>query len=61
VNKREHYQRIAAECLRFAQTAVDPTNKALLLDMAHVWVKLAEQTGEAEAMSPGASLREAVP
>jgi hypothetical protein len=29
---------MAGECLRFARTAVDPTNKALLLDMAHVWV-----------------------
>jgi len=39
----EHQQR-AAECMRLAQSAVDPTNKALLLEMAQCWARLAGQT-----------------
>jgi hypothetical protein len=39
---RECQQR-AAECLRLVRTVVDSTNKALLLEMAVAWIKLAEQ------------------
>jgi hypothetical protein len=42
VTKREHYQLMAAECVRCAQQASDPDNTALLLQMAQTWVKLAE-------------------
>ena len=44
--KGDHYQRMAAECLRHAQEAPDPANKALLLEMAQTWVRLAEQARE---------------
>jgi hypothetical protein len=39
----EEYQRRAADLLRIAQETHDPTNKALLLEMAQAWVKLAER------------------
>ena len=41
--KIQDYQQRAAECLRLARGARSPTNKALLLEMAQTWVKLAEQ------------------
>jgi hypothetical protein len=43
VPKREEYQQRAADLLRIAQETDDPTNKALLLEMAQAWVKLAER------------------
>jgi hypothetical protein len=43
VTKREHYQQMAADCVRSAQQTSDPDNKALLLQMAQTWVNLAEQ------------------
>jgi hypothetical protein len=42
-SKFEEYQQRAAECLRLAQAITDPKNKALLLDMAQAWIRLAEQ------------------
>ena len=36
-------QQRAAECLRLVRTSLDSTNKALLLEMAQAWIKLAEQ------------------
>jgi len=33
----------AAECLRLVRTSLDSTNKALLLEMAQAWIRLAEQ------------------
>jgi hypothetical protein len=50
LNRREHYQRMAAECLRLAKDALDLTNKKLLLEMAQTWVKLAEQANETDPM-----------
>jgi hypothetical protein len=50
VIKREHYQQMAAECVRCAHQASNPDNKALLLQMAQTWVHFAEQaTGELPA------------
>jgi len=46
VRKKEHYQRMAAECLRIAHNAQDPNNKAVLVDMAAAWTRLAEQAAE---------------
>jgi hypothetical protein len=43
VAKFQDHQRRAAECLRLAREATDKTNKALLLEMAQTWAKLAEQ------------------
>ncbi|MBO0716227.1 MAG: hypothetical protein J2P55_02680 [Rhizobiales bacterium] len=39
----QDHQRRAAECLRLAHEATDKTNKALLIEMAQTWAKLAEQ------------------
>jgi hypothetical protein len=36
-------QQRAAECLRLVRTARDSTNKALLLEMAQAWIRLAEE------------------
>lgn len=43
VAKFEDHQRRAAECLGLARKAADQTNKALLVEMAQTWAKLAEQ------------------
>jgi hypothetical protein len=43
VFKYQDHQRRAAECLRLARDATDKTNKALLIEMAQTWAKLAEQ------------------
>jgi hypothetical protein len=43
VAKFQAHQRRAAECLRLAREATDKTNKALLIEMAQTWAKLAEQ------------------
>jgi hypothetical protein len=39
----ERYRRYAANCLKIAEQIRDQTIKGSLLDMAQVWVKLAEQ------------------
>jgi len=39
----QRYQHRAAECLRLARGTTNLTNKALLLEMAQTWIKLAEQ------------------
>ena len=36
-------QQKAAECLRLVRTLLDSTNKALMLEMAQAWIRLAEQ------------------
>jgi hypothetical protein len=46
----EDYRRHASECIRLAQNAQNPGDKALLLRMAESWLRLAEQ---AEARGPG--------
>jgi hypothetical protein len=34
--------------MRLAQTMIDPQNKALLLEMAQAWVRLADQVAAAK-------------
>jgi hypothetical protein len=43
VAKFEDHQRRAAECLRLAREATDKTNKALLIEMAQTWARLADR------------------
>jgi hypothetical protein len=43
-------QQKAAQCLRLAQTSLDSTNKAILLEMAEAWISFAERQ-EAEVNS----------
>lgn len=39
----DEYRRNAAECLRLAGALTDPTNRAVLVEMAHAWQRLAER------------------
>ena len=39
----DRYRAYASDCLRLGGTISDPTSKAVLLDMARAWVRLAEQ------------------
>jgi hypothetical protein len=39
---------MATECLRFAQDANDPKNRAVLVEMAQAWIRLAEQARQSE-------------
>jgi hypothetical protein len=48
LNRKDHYQHMAGQCLKLAQNSDDPTNKALLLEMAQSWVKLAEMARDSE-------------
>jgi len=43
MTKVEVYRRYAAECVRMAKQAVDPRSKGTLIDMASVWLRLADQ------------------
>jgi hypothetical protein len=45
--RSEDYRRYAEECLRLAQTTDNETTRATLLQMAQVWLRLAEQTEKA--------------
>ena len=36
----QEYQHKATECLRLAHTANDPSNKALLIELAQAWLRL---------------------
>jgi hypothetical protein len=47
-------QQRAAECLRLVRTALDSTNKALLLEMAQAWIRLAEEQAKGEQSAPQA-------
>ena len=44
VNSGEQYRQRAAQCLSLARTALDPGNKAALIEMAQAWTRLAEQS-----------------
>ena len=39
----DEYRRHASECVRIAQQAQNPNDKALLLHMAESWLRLAQQ------------------
>jgi hypothetical protein len=45
----DEYQAKAAECIRLAQTIALTSSKAMLLEMAQAWVKLAEYARDKEA------------
>jgi hypothetical protein len=44
----DQYKRRAAECVRMAERASNPEDKALLLQMAETWLRLAEKAEERE-------------
>jgi hypothetical protein len=39
----QYYQQYSTDCLRLATTTSEPDTKAVLVDMARAWLKLAEQ------------------
>jgi hypothetical protein len=45
--RSEDYRRYAEECLRLAQTTDNQQTRASLLQMAQVWLRLAEQAEKA--------------
>jgi hypothetical protein len=57
VDRVTHYRQMAAECLLVAQSANDPANKVLLLEMAQTWTRLAEEAAEDEAHITASELR----
>jgi hypothetical protein len=52
----ERYRRYAANCLQIATQIQDETIKGSLLDMAQVWMKLAEQAEESSQQKNSAPL-----
>jgi len=46
--RAEEYRRYAAECIRVAQQIQNPSDKAMLLDMAQKWRELAEKVESKE-------------
>ena len=40
----DHYREYALECLRLAEGTSEPGTKAVLIDMAQAWIKLADQS-----------------
>jgi hypothetical protein len=43
VNKPDYYRQYALECLRLANDTNEPGTKAVLIDMAQAWIRLAER------------------
>jgi len=43
VNKPDYYRQYALECLRLANDTNEPSTKAVLIDMAQAWIRLAER------------------
>jgi hypothetical protein len=43
MSTHDDYRRNAFDCIRWAQTAANPRDKAMLVGMAQTWVRLAEQ------------------
>jgi len=43
MTKTDEYRRYAAECLELAKITDNPTNKAVLLQMAQTWSRLANE------------------
>ena len=52
VAKSDDYEHQAVECLRLAQATDVPNSKALLLEMAQAWMKLALQAKAKQAADP---------
>jgi hypothetical protein len=53
MNWAEQYRGYAAECVRLARHSINPTDKALLAEMAENWIRMAERA-EARAGKDGA-------
>ncbi len=52
MSKVENYRQYAAACVQLAQAASTPEDKALLLEMAVLWLRLAQRAEPAEKQTP---------
>jgi hypothetical protein len=52
VTRAEEYRRRAQECLDLARKISLERDRAVILDMAQSWLRLAEQQGTQEAIAP---------
>jgi hypothetical protein len=43
MERTKQYRRFAQECLEMARTAQSPQTRAILMQMAQVWFRLAEE------------------
>jgi hypothetical protein len=43
MGKSDEYRRFARECLEIAETIDDPQTRAVMVQMAQVWFRLAEE------------------
>jgi hypothetical protein len=43
MERSEQYRRFAEECVLIARAAKSPTSQAVLLQMAQVWLRLAQE------------------
>lgn len=55
------YRRYATECLELAGTLNDPHTKAILLHMAQVWLRLADEKDTACDLGEGHIKRSSLP
>ena len=52
VTSADEHRRHASACVRLAQQAQNPSDKARLLRMAESWLRLAEQAEDREQKKP---------
>ncbi len=52
MNSPDHYRQHAPDCLQMANGVSTPKSKAMLLEMAEAWLKLADQAAESPATGP---------
>jgi hypothetical protein len=52
---RAHYRRLAQECLEMVPTVQGQEGRAVLIEMARVWLRLAESYRDAKSILPAAS------
>jgi len=48
MSSADRYKQLAAECVGIAQQTSNPRDKAVLLQMAETWLKLAEKASKSE-------------
>jgi hypothetical protein len=49
--RAEQYRRYAADCVRVAQETTNPADKAMLLQMAETWRRMADKAEKADEAS----------
>jgi hypothetical protein len=50
MSRAERYRNFAADCVRLAQQSTNPADKALLVEMAENWIRMAKRV-EARGVS----------